>query len=179
VSESGPEAARRLTEAFGEPYGEVVRNAVDAQQRNVRLAQGWVESVKGLLESQAEANRAPTKAMESHTRAVEEAIRSQERTSRALAESLESYKEVIERNTALQENSTRLVQGFFGDVTSELREGMQGSQEVARSLMEGSERQMEAFQAMLGEAMNSYANLMNAPFDLYRKNLEAFGRQGQ
>jgi len=179
VAESEPEAARRLTEAFGEPYREVVRNAVDAQQRNVQLAQGWVEGVTGLLESQVEANRALTRAMESHTRAVEEAIRSQERTSRALAESLESYKEVIERNTALQENSTKLVQGFFGDVTTELRDGMQGSQEVARSLMEGSERQMEAFQAMLGEAMNSYANLMNAPFDLYRKNPEAFGKQGQ
>jgi phage-related tail protein len=179
VSERGPEAARRLTEAFGEPYREVVRNAVDAQQRNVQLAQGWVEGVSGLLESQAEANRALTRAMESHTKAVEEAIRSQERTSRALAESLESYKEVIERNTALQENSTKLVQGIFGDVTSELRDGMQGSQEVARSLMEGSEKQMEAFEAMLGEAMDSYANLMNAPFELYRKNLEAFGKQGQ
>ena len=179
MSESGPEAARRLTEAFGEPYREVVRNAVDAQQRNVQLAQSWVEGVTGLLESQAEANRALTRAMESHTRAVEEAIKSQERTSRALAESLESYKEVIERNTALQENSTKLVQGFFGDVTSELRDGMQGSQEVARTLMEGSEKQMEAFQAMLGEAMNSYANLMDAPLDLYRKNLEAFGKQGQ
>jgi phage-related tail protein len=179
VSEKGPEAARRLTEAFGEPYREVVRNAVDAQQRSVQLAQGWVEGVTGLLESQAEANRALTRAMEGHTKAVEEAIRSQERTSRALAESLESYKEVIERNTALQENSTKLLQGYFGDVTSELREGMQGSQEVASSLMQGSERQMEAFQAMLGEAMNSYANLMNAPFDLYRKNMEAFGKQNQ
>lgn len=179
MSEGGPEAARRLTEAFGEPYREVVRNAVDAQQRNVQLAQGWVEGITGLLESQAEANRALTRAMESHTRAVEEAIKSQERTSRALAESLESYKEVIERNTALQENSTKLVQGFFGDVTSELRDGMQGSQEVARSLMEGSERQMEAFQAMLSEATSSYADLMNAPFDLYRKNLEAFGEQGK
>ncbi len=179
MSEKEPEAARRLTEAFGEPYREVARNAIGAQQRNVQLAQGWVDGVTGLLESQAAANRALTRAMESHTRAVEEAIKSQERTSRALAESLESYKEVIERNTALQENSTKLVQGFFGDVTSELRDGMQGSQEVARSLMEGSERQMEAFQAMLGEAMNSYANLMNAPFDLYRKNLEAFGKQGQ
>jgi hypothetical protein len=179
VSESGSEAARRLAEAFGEPYREVVRSAVDAQQRNVQLAQGWVERVTGVLESQAEANRALTRAMESHTNAVEEAIKSQERTSRALAESLEAYKDVIERNTVLQEKSTNLVQGFFGDVTSELREGMQGSQEVARSLMEGSERQMEAFQAMLGEAMNSYANLMNAPFDLYRKNLEAFGKQGQ
>ena len=179
MSERGPEAARRLTEAFGEPYREVVRNAVDAQQRNIQLAQGWVEGVSGLLESQAEANRALTRAMESHTKAVEEAIRSQERTSRALVESLESYKEVIERNTTLQENSTKLVQSFFGDVTSELRDGMQGSQEVTRSLMEGSEKQMEAFEAMLGEAMDSYANLMNAPFELYRKNLEAFGKQGQ
>ena len=179
MSERGPEAARRLTEAFGEPYREVVRNAVDAQQRNIQLAQGWVEGVSGLLESQAEANRALTRAMESHTKAVEEAIRSQERTSRALVESLESYKEVIECNTALQENSTKLVQSFFGDVTSELRDGMQGSQEVTRSLMEGSEKQMEAFEAMLGEAMDSYANLMNAPFELYRKNLEAFGKQGQ
>src|SRR5215211_4153053 len=176
VSETGHEATRRLTEAFGEPYREVVRNAVDAQQRNVQLAQGWVESVTGVLESQAEANRALTRAMESHTNAVEEAIKSQERTSRALTESLEAYREVIEQNTALQEKSTNLVQGFFGDVTSELREGMQGSQEVARSLMEGSVKQMEA---MLGEAMNSYANLLNAPFDLYRKNLEAFGKQGQ
>ena len=179
MSARGPEAARRLAEAFGEPYRETVRGAVDAQQRNVQLAQGWVEGVTGLLESQAEANRALTKAMESHTNAVEEAIRSQERTARALAESLEAYKDVIERNTALQEKSTSLIQGFFGDVSAELREGMQGSQEVARSLMEGSERQMEAFQAMLGEAMNSYASLLNAPFDLYRKNLEAFGKQGQ
>ena len=179
MSDKERPAAERLTEAFGEPYQEVVRNAVDAQQRNVQLAQGWVEGVTGLLESQAEANRALTRAMESHTKAVEEAIRSQERTSRALVESLESYKEVIERNTTLQENSTKLVQGFFGDVTSELRDGMQGSQEVTRSLMEGSEKQMEAFEAMLGEAMDSYANLMNAPFELYRKNLEAFGKQGQ
>ncbi len=180
MSEQGrPQAAERLTEAFGEPYRAVVRSAVDAQQRNVQLAQGWVESVTGVLESQAEANRALTKAMEAHTNAVEEAIKSQERTSRALAESLEAYKDVIERNTALQEKSTDLVQGFFGDVTGELRQGMQGSQEVARTLMEGSERQMQAFQAMLGEAMSSYTNLLNAPFDLYRKNLEAFGGQGK
>jgi prophage DNA circulation protein len=179
VSDKERPAAERLTEAFGEPYREVVRNAVDAQQRNVQLAQGWVESVTGMLESQAEANRALTRAMEAHTNAVEEAIKSQERTSRALAESLEAYKDVIERNTALQEKSTDLVQSFFGDVTGELRQGMQTSQEVSKTLMEGSEKQMQAFQAMLSEAMNSYTNLINAPVDLYRKNLEAFGGQGK
>jgi hypothetical protein len=110
---------------------------------------------------------------------VEEALRGQERTNRALAESLEAYRDVVERAAALQERSTDLVQGFFGDVTVELREGMQNSQAVAQSLMEGSEKQMDAFQRMLGEAMDTYMNLLNAPLTLYQKNLEALGGRGE
>ena len=174
-----PEAAQRLTEAFGEPYRRVMQSAVDAQQRNAQLAQGWVEGLTGVLESQAEANRALTRAMESYMGVVEEALKSQERTNRALSESLEAYREVIERATALQERSTDLVQGFFGDVTAEIREGMQNSQAVAKSLMEGSEKQVDAFQRMLGETMDTYVNLLNAPLSLYQKNLEALGRRGE
>jgi hypothetical protein len=32
---------------------------------------------------------------------------------------------------------------------------------------------------MLGEAMDTYMNLMNAPLTLYQKNLEALGRGGE
>jgi hypothetical protein len=174
-----PEAAQGLTEAFGEPYRRVMQNAVDAQQRNMQLAQGWVEGLTGVLESQAETNRALTRAMESYANVVEEALRSQERTNRALAESLEAYRVIVERSTALQERSTDLVQGFFGDVTAELREGMQNSQAMSKNLMDGSERQMEAFQKMLGEAMDTYMNLLNAPLTLYQKNLESLGRRGE
>ncbi len=174
-----PEATQRLAEAFGEPYRRVMENAVDAQQRNVQLAQGWVAGLTGVLESQAEANRALTRAMESYVNVVEEAIRSQERTSRALAESLEAYKDVIERTTSLQERSTSLVESFFGDVTTELREGMQSNQALAQGMLEGSQKQMETFQNLLSEAMDSYMNLLNAPFALYQKNLEAFGRRSE
>jgi hypothetical protein len=174
-----PEAVRGLAEAFGEPYRRAMQNAVDAQQRNMQLAQGWVEGLTGVLESQAEANRALTRAMESYVKVVEEALRSQERTNRALAESLEAYRDVAEQATTLQERSTDLVQGFFGDITAELREGMQSSQAMAKSLMDGSEKQMEAFQRMLGEAMESYMSLLNAPLSLYQKNLEALGRRGE
>ncbi len=170
-------AARRMTEAFGESYQQVVKSAVDAQQRNVQLAQGWVEGLTGVLESQAETNRALTRAMENYTKVVEETVKSQERTSRALSESLESYKEVIERSTEMQERNTKLVEGLFGAVTGELRGQMQGSQEVVKALMEGSERQMGAFQQMLAEATNSYAELINAPFALYQKNLEAMSKR--
>ena len=174
-----PEAARGLSEAFGEPYRRVMQNAVDAQQRNMQLAQGWVEGLTGVLESQAETNRALTGAMEAYVGVVEEALRGQERTNRALTESLEAYREVVERATALQERSTDLVQGFFGDVSAELREGMQNNQAMARSLMDGSEKQVEAFQKMLEEATDTYINLLNAPLSLYQKNLEAFGKQGE
>jgi hypothetical protein len=174
-----PEAAQRLTEAFGEPYRRVMQNAMDVQQRNVQLAQGWVEGLTGVLESQAETNRALTRAMESYVGVVEEALRSQERTNRALTESLEAYKEVVEQTAALQERSTDLVQGFFGDVTAELREGMQNSQAMAKNLMDGSEKQMEAFQSMLGETMDTYMNLLNAPLSLYQKNIEALGRRSE
>lgn len=60
-------------------------------------------------------------------------------------------------------------------MTGELKCGTESSEAVAQSLMQGSEKQMEAFQSMLTEAMDSYTNLMNAPFALYQKNLEAFG----
>ena len=171
--------AKRLTEAFGEPYRRMVQGAVETQQRNVRLAQGWAEGLTDVLRSQAEANRALTRAMESQVRVVEEALRSQERTNRALAESLEAYKDVVERTSALQDKSTDLVENFLGGVTKELRDAAEDSQAMARGMMEGSEMQMEAFQRMLGEAMQSYTNLMNAPFDLYQKNLESFGRRGE
>jgi hypothetical protein len=174
-----PEAAQDLTEAFGEPYRRVMQTAVDTQQRNVQLAQGWVEGLTRVLESQAEVNRALTRAMESYVGVVEEAIRSQERTNRALTESLEAFRDVIERTTSLQDKSTSLVESFFGDVTGELRESMQNSQAVAQGMMEGSQKQMEAFQKLLAEAMDSYMNLLNAPFALYQKNLEALGRQGE
>ena len=174
-----PEAARGLSEAFGEPYRRGVQKAVGAQQRNMQLAQGWGGGLTGGLERQAETNRGLTRAMEGYVGGVEEGLRSQERTNRALTESLEAYREVVERVTALQDRSNDLVQGFFGDVSAELREGMQNSQAMAKSMMDGSEKQMEVFQKMLGETMDTYMNLLNAPLSLYQKNLEAFGKRGE
>ena len=91
----------------------------------------------------------PIRVLRASLSVIEEAVRSQERTSRALTESLDAYRDVIERSTSLQEKSTNLVESFFGDVTGELREGMQNSQAVAQGMMEGSQKQMEAFQKLL------------------------------
>jgi hypothetical protein len=56
---------------------------------------------------------------------------------------------------------------------------MQNSQAMAKSLMDSSEKQMEAFQKMLGEAMDTYMNLLNTPLSLYQKNFEGFGGRSE
>lgn len=173
------DAARRLTEAFGDSYRKVVQNAVDAQQRNVGLAQGWAENLSGLMESQAETNRALTRTMESYIKVVEEALESQERTNRALAESLESYREVIDRAVALQEQNVEASRNFFEGIVGELKAQTDGNLRMAEDMMEGSERQLDAFQKIFQETMGSYMELMNAPYELYRKNMEAFGGRSQ
>lgn len=170
-----PEAADRLAEAFGESYRRFVENAAQAQQRNMGLAQGWADNLSGLMESQAETNQALTRAMQSYVKVVEEALESQERTNKALAESLESYREVIDRTVALQEQNVETVRNFFGGTMGEMKSQTDDNLRMAEELMQGSERQVDAFQQMFQEAVNSYAELMNAPYDLYRKNLEAFG----
>ncbi len=175
MSEQGKDVQEKLAAAFGESYGSVMKNAAENQQRNVKIAQGWVENFSGLMKSQAEANQALARAMESYVKVVDEALKSQERTNRALAESMESYKEVVEKVSALQEKNTAMTEGFFRDVTGELQRGNETSEAVAQNLMQGSEKQMEAFQGMLAETMDSYTSLMNAPLALYQKNLEAFG----
>ena len=179
MSDREQPGAEKLTEAFGDSYRAAMGNAVDAQKRNFELAQGWVDGLTGVLESQAEANRALTKAMESYVKVVDEALKSQERTNRALAESMESYREAVEKVSELQERNTDLTRGFLQGVTGELRQGAESSQVMARDLTEGSRRQMEAFQQMLGEAMSSYTSLMNAPYELYRKNLDAMRKMGE
>lgn len=171
--------ADRMAEALGESYRKIVESAVEAQQRNMGLAQNWADNLSGVLESQVETNRALTRAMESYVRVVEEALESQERTNRALSESLESYREVIDRVATLQDQNTEMIRGFFEGAMGEMKTQTDQNLRMAGELVEGSEKQADAFQKMFQEAVNSYMELMNAPYELYRKNLEAFGGQGR
>lgn len=179
TEKSSAETANRLAESFGESYRRFVENAVEAQQRNVGVAEGWAENLSGLMESQAETNQALTRAMQSYVKVVEEALESQERTNKALAESLESYREVIDRTVTLQERNVETVRDFFGGAMGEMKKQTDDNLRMAEELVEGSEKQMDAFQQMFQGAVDSYTELMNAPYELYRKNLESFGAGGQ
>lgn len=165
------EAARRLTES----YLSGVQNAVDAQQRGVHLAQGWVQSLTGVLESQAETNRALTRAMDNFANVVGEAVESQERTARALTESLDAYRDVVERTNETQRKNEKLVENMLGGVVSELQQQSKGNEQMIRQLMESSGQQAESFQKLLTEAAESYARFMTAPFTPPGDNPESRG----
>ena len=172
------EAARRLTESFGESYLRGVQNAVDAQQRGVNLAQGWVQSLTDVLESQAETNRALTRAMDNFANVVGEAVESQERTARALTESLDAYRDVVERANETQRKNEELVENMLGGVVSELQQQSKGNEQMIRELMESSGQQTESFQKLLVEAAESYARFMTDPFTPPQENQGSRGSDG-
>lgn len=169
------EAARSIAESFGESYLRGVKNAVDAQQRGVHLAQSWTESLTDVLESQAETNRALTRAMDNFANVVGEAVESQERTARALTESLDAYREVVERANETQHKNEKLVENMLGGVVSELQQQSKGNEQMMRELMESSGQQAESFQKLLAEATESYARFMTAPFTPPQGNQEPRG----
>ena len=82
------------------PFGEIARATVAAQERSMELAKAWSDSLQELLADQAEGGRATLEALASSLTAAERALASQEEANRALRQSLESYREVIERATA-------------------------------------------------------------------------------
>ena len=172
------EAARRFAESFGESYLRGVRNAVDAQQRGVNLAQSWTESLTDVLESQAETNRALTRAMDNFANVVGEAVESQERTARALTESLDAYREVVERANDTQHKNEKLVENMLGGVVSELQQQSKGNEQMIRELMESSGQQAESFQKLFAEATESYARFMTAPFTPPQENQGSRGSDG-
>src|SRR5215216_1009591 len=78
-------AAERLAETTRDSFGTVVDHAVGLQERNVRFAQGLVDSSIKELRSQAESNRAMTQEL------VERAERQRDAFQTLLEESVDAY----------------------------------------------------------------------------------------
>jgi methyl-accepting chemotaxis protein len=78
-------AAERLAETTRDSFGTVVDHAVGLQERNVRFAQGLVDSSIKELRYQAESNRAVTEEL------VERAERQRDAFQTLLEESVDAY----------------------------------------------------------------------------------------
>jgi hypothetical protein len=115
----------------GQPFGEIARAIVAAQEQSLELARVWSESLRELVADQAEGGRAALEALSATLTATQRALASQEEANRALRQSLEAYQQVVERAGATQERSSRLVQAALDSFATTT----QAQLELARALL--------------------------------------------
>jgi len=115
----------------GQPFGEIARAIVAAQQQSLELARTWSESLRALVVDQAEEGRVALEALSATLTATQRALASQEETNRALRQSLEAYQEVLERAGATQQRSSQLVQAALDSFTTTT----QAQLELVRALL--------------------------------------------
>jgi ABC-type transporter Mla subunit MlaD len=145
----------RAEEGVGShPFAEIA--TVAAQERSLKLAQTWSDSLRQLVTDQAEGGRAALEALTSTLAATERALAGQEEANRALRQSLEAYREVIERASATQERSTRLVQAALESFAATT----QAQLELTRAFLVPLGRQPEAFGSLVQGWNDAFLRLL-------------------
>jgi hypothetical protein len=102
--ENANKAAERLAKTTGDSYKTVIDHVVALQERNVRFAQGLVDSSIKELRHQAESNRAMTQEL------VERAERQREAFQTLLEESVDAYMELAYAPFSYFRQGLRLVE---------------------------------------------------------------------
>src|SRR5215211_6329768 len=85
--------------------------------------------------------------------------------------SADSYKMVIDHMVARQERNVRFAQEIFGGTVRELRHQAESNRVLTRELVERAEMQRDALRTLVGESVDSYTDLLYAPFAYYKQGL--------
>jgi hypothetical protein len=87
----------------------------------------------------------------------------------------DSYKTVIGHAVALQERNVRFAQGLVDASIEEFRAQAEANRSVAEELVDGAERQHDAFRTLIEESVDAYTDtytdLAYAPFAYFRQGL--------
>ena len=104
---------------------------------------------------------------------MEKANRAAERLAKTTGD---SYKTVIDHFVALQERNTKFVQEAFDGTAQEIRRQAESNWAVTQELVERAEKQRDAFQTLFEESVDTYMDLVYAPFSYYKEGLETAKR---
>ncbi|MGF1473881.1 MAG: hypothetical protein ACFB50_19340 [Rubrobacteraceae bacterium] len=85
----------------------------------------------------------------------------------------DSYQAVANSAVASQERGTRLAQDVFESSMQTLKKQADTNRAVMDELVNGMERQQEAYQYMLRESFGTYLDLVNSAFYYSRRGVEA------
>lgn len=99
-----------------------------------------------------------------------------ERTSRITEQAArfaqDSHRMVLDHVSSLGDRNVRFARTQLEGAAGELREQSRSNREFAQRMSEHGEKQREAFQTLAGEALDSYVELVFAPFSHYRRGLK-------
>ena len=91
--------------------------------------------------------------------------------------SADSYKVVVDHVVAQQERNVRFAQGVLDDAARELRHQADSNRSVVGELVERAEVQRDAYRTLVGEWVDTYTDLLYAPFAYYRQGLRLVEEQ--
>lgn len=158
------EATWNLTQTLRETTQAVTESAVAAQERNVAFAQNTFENGIELLKSHAESTRS----------LIQEQVKESQNQN-------VDFQAAMNAAIAAQERNMRYAQSIVQNGTEVLKSHVNGTRDLVATLAEQSEKQQEAFQELVRDSVDTYVDLLLAPFSYYRQAVntaESIARQG-
>ena len=85
----------------------------------------------------------------------------------------DSFQTVLDHVVGLQERNVRFAQDLVDSSIKELRYQAESNRAMTQELVERAEKQRDAFQTLVEESVDTYMDLVYAPFSYYKEGLEA------
>ena len=99
------------------------------------------------------------------------------RAAEELAETTrDSYQAMVDHAVGLQERNVRFAQDMVDHSIKELRHQVESNRAMTRELVERTEKQRDAYQALVGQSLDAYMDLAYAPLSYYKEGLQAAGK---
>ncbi|MGH3087208.1 MAG: hypothetical protein ACRDSJ_07815 [Rubrobacteraceae bacterium] len=84
----------------------------------------------------------------------------------------DSYQTVLDHVVGVQERNVRFAQSVVDDSIKEFRHQAESNRAMTQELVERTEKQRDAYQALVQESVDAYMDFAYAPFEYYKKGLE-------
>ncbi len=95
-----------------------------------------------------------------------------EATEKLIRTAGDSYKMVVDHALAMQERNVGFARGVIEGSAREARSQAESTRVMALDLFERTEKQREAFRGLIRESVDTYLDLLYAPFSYYKQGLQ-------
>jgi hypothetical protein len=83
----------------------------------------------------------------------------------------DSFKVTVDHTVGMQERNVRFAQGVADGSIKELRQQVEANRAMTQEMVEKAEGQRETFQKLAEESINTYMDMIYAPFSYFKEGL--------